>query len=98
MNQPNVTYKLTVPFKEIDLDYFSDTSLSTYAACIDVKSESQLCHIGAKSFTAILRVVQIEKLYRKQRLKQLGNYILSKLVCNKYFCISNEIDIEQYFC
>lgn len=44
---------------------------------------------------AILRVVEIQKLYKETWLKQLGSFILSELFCNMYFWISNEINIEQ---
>ena len=91
-------YNLSDPIKEIYLHGFSDASQSAYAACIYLQSVTQLRNVTAKFVTAKSRVIPIKKSFTIPRLELLGNFILSKLICNIYNGICDDIEVEDILC
>ena len=90
-------YHLSDPIKQIYLHGFSDASQSAYSACIYLQSVTQLENVTVKFVTAKSCVIPIKKSFTIPRLELLGNYILSKLICN--FCngICDDIEVKRYF-
>ena len=91
-------YNLSDPVKEIYLHRFSDASQSAYAACIYLESVTQLGNVTVKFVTAESRVIPIKKSFTIPRLELLGNYILSKLICNVYNGICDDIEVKDILC
>ena len=76
----------------------SDASQSAYAACIYLQSVTQLGNVTVKFVTAKSRVIPIKKSFTIPRLELLGNYILSKLICNFYNGICDDIEVKDILC
>ena len=98
INRCYFSYNLSDPIKEISLHGFSDASQSAYAACIYLQSVTQLGNVTVKFVTAKSRVIPIKKSFTIPRLELLGNFILSKLICNIYNGICDDIEVEDILC
>ena len=55
-------------------------------------------NVTVKSATAKSRVIPIKKSFTIPRLELLGNFILSKLICNIYNGICDDIEVEDILC
>ena len=55
-------------------------------------------NITVKFVTAKSRVIPIKKSFNIPRLELLGNYILSKLICNDYNGICDDIEVKDILC
>ena len=91
-------YNLSYSIKEIYLHGISDDSESAYAACIYLQSERQSGNSEVKFVVAKPRVTLIKKIFIISRLELFGSYILSKLVCNVYNGICDDIELKVFSC
>ena len=91
-------YDLSDLIKGIYLHGFSDASRSAYAAYIYLQSVTQWGNVTVKFVAAKSRVIPIKKSFTFPTLELLGNYILSKLICNVYNGIWDDIEVKDILC